>query len=210
MDRTKRRYTERQGQYLAFIAHYSRTHGRAPSELDIGEFFGVAPPTAHQMILRLEERGLIERTPGVARSISVRVPIETEDGDSETGNEIVYEIAPNFLLERWSPESVKRPGNSPPPPPGLEPSAVAGIVAEVAMTIEELLVAEARHLGSAHTIQELARLCVRLGVERALSRGDLPCELRGLALSEIDTLRRRRQETDSSSPPVDPEVPSLF
>ena len=38
--------------------------------------FGVTPPTVHQMVLKLEQRGLISRTPGKARSIELLVPPE--------------------------------------------------------------------------------------------------------------------------------------
>ncbi|MGH2362861.1 MAG: LexA family protein [bacterium] len=63
------RYTEKQGQYLAFIYYYTKLHRRAPSEADIQDYFKVSPPTVHQMILSLEKQGCIERTPGQARSI---------------------------------------------------------------------------------------------------------------------------------------------
>ena len=36
-------------------------------------FFGVTPPTVHQMIVELERRGLIRRQPGQARSIELLV-----------------------------------------------------------------------------------------------------------------------------------------
>ncbi len=62
-------YTDKQGQYLAFIYYYSKLHGRAPSEADIQAYFKVSPPTVHQMILTLERSELIERTPGQSRSI---------------------------------------------------------------------------------------------------------------------------------------------
>jgi DNA-binding MarR family transcriptional regulator len=39
-------------------------------------FFGVTPPTVHQMVLTLERAGLIRRQPGVARSIEVLVDPE--------------------------------------------------------------------------------------------------------------------------------------
>ncbi len=66
-------YTARQGQYLAFIHAYRRLHGRAPAEADIQHFFRVSPPSVHQMILKLEQVGLITRQPGVARSITLAV-----------------------------------------------------------------------------------------------------------------------------------------
>ena len=63
------RYTDKQGQYLAFIYYYSKVHRRPPAEADLQEYFSVSPPSVHQMILTLERRGLIERAPFQARSI---------------------------------------------------------------------------------------------------------------------------------------------
>jgi Mn-dependent DtxR family transcriptional regulator len=68
------RYTERQGQYLAFIYYYTKLHKRAPSEADMQRYFMVSAPAVHQMILNLERQGLIERTPGQARSIRLLLP----------------------------------------------------------------------------------------------------------------------------------------
>jgi repressor LexA len=72
----KKPYTEKQGQYLAFIYYYSKIHGRAPAEAEIQQYFRVSPPSVHQMILTLEARGLIERTPGQGRSIRLSIPRE--------------------------------------------------------------------------------------------------------------------------------------
>ena len=44
------------------------------AEADLQHYFGVTPPSIHNMILTLEKRGLIARTPGRARSIEVLVP----------------------------------------------------------------------------------------------------------------------------------------
>jgi SOS-response transcriptional repressor LexA len=68
------RYTAKQGRYLAFIHQYVALHGMAPAEHELQQFFRVSPPTVHQMILTLEKKGLIERTPRKARSIKVLVP----------------------------------------------------------------------------------------------------------------------------------------
>ena len=38
--------------------------------------FAVTPPTVHQMVLKLEQLGLIKRTPGKPRSIELLVPPE--------------------------------------------------------------------------------------------------------------------------------------
>lgn len=64
-------FTARQGQYLAFIHAYTKVNGRAPAQTDLQRYFGVSPPAVHQMLLTLERRGLIERTPGRARSLRV-------------------------------------------------------------------------------------------------------------------------------------------
>jgi repressor LexA len=72
----KKAFTDKQGRYLAFIYYYSKIHGRAPSEADLQQYFRVSPPSVHQMILTLETRGLIERTPGQARSIHLLISRE--------------------------------------------------------------------------------------------------------------------------------------
>ena len=64
-------YTPRQGQFLAFIYYYTKIHRCPPAEADIAAYFGVSPPSAHQMVLTLEKNGLIARTPGQGRSIRV-------------------------------------------------------------------------------------------------------------------------------------------
>ena len=64
-------YTEKQGQYLAFIYYYTKVNGRPPAETDMQRHFRTTPPTIHQMILTLERKGLISREPGKARSIKV-------------------------------------------------------------------------------------------------------------------------------------------
>lgn len=66
-------YTGKQGQYLAFIYYYTKLNGRAPAEADMERYFAVTPPSVHQMVLTLEANGLIERTPGLARSIRLRI-----------------------------------------------------------------------------------------------------------------------------------------
>ena len=67
------RFTEKQGQYLAFIHSYTLVNGQPPAEADMQRFFGVTPPTVHQMVIGLERAGLIRRVPRQARSIEVAV-----------------------------------------------------------------------------------------------------------------------------------------
>ena len=64
-------FTARQGQFLAFIHAYTLVNGRPPAEADMMRFFRLTPPSVHQMILKLEQAGLISRQPGVPRSIVV-------------------------------------------------------------------------------------------------------------------------------------------
>lgn len=47
-------FTTKQGQYLAFIYYYSKVNRRAPAEADMQRYFGVTPPSVHQMVLTLE------------------------------------------------------------------------------------------------------------------------------------------------------------
>ena len=66
-------FTAKQGQYLAFIHAYTLLLGRPPAEADLQRHFRVSPPSVHQMIITLERTGLIQRQPGVARSIKLLV-----------------------------------------------------------------------------------------------------------------------------------------
>jgi Mn-dependent DtxR family transcriptional regulator len=60
-------FTALQGQYLAFIRAYSVIHGVAPAEADMQRFFRVSAPSVHQMVVTLEQRGVVARIPGHAR-----------------------------------------------------------------------------------------------------------------------------------------------
>ncbi len=60
-------FTDKQGQYLAFIDAYTRVNGRPPAEADLQRHFRVSPPSVHQMVLTLERAELIRRQPGLAR-----------------------------------------------------------------------------------------------------------------------------------------------
>jgi hypothetical protein len=71
---TEKRWTEKQGQYLAYIYNYTVIHGEPPAGPDMRDFFGVSSPSVHQMVRRLEARGLIRRRPGQSRTIQVKVP----------------------------------------------------------------------------------------------------------------------------------------
>jgi repressor LexA len=61
---------------MALIHQYTTLHGRPPAEAELVKLFRVSPPSVHQMILTLERRGLITRTPGQERSIRLTLPPE--------------------------------------------------------------------------------------------------------------------------------------
>ncbi len=69
-------FTEKQGQYLAYIYAYTRLHRRPPAEADMQQYFRVSPPSVHQMVLTLERAGFIRRKPRIARSIELLVDPE--------------------------------------------------------------------------------------------------------------------------------------
>jgi len=70
-------FTQKQGQYLAFIYAYTRLNRRPPAEIDMQRYFQVSPPSVHHMVLTLEREGFIRRQPGVARSIEMLVDPES-------------------------------------------------------------------------------------------------------------------------------------
>jgi repressor LexA len=67
--RPSRRFTAKQGQYLAFIHAYTLLHREPPAEADFQQFFQVTPPTVHDMIVALERHRLISRVPRQPRTI---------------------------------------------------------------------------------------------------------------------------------------------
>ncbi len=72
-ENTKANLSPMQGQYLAFIYYYTKLNGKAPAEADIQKYFRVSPPSVHNMIVKLDESGLISREHGQSRSIKLLV-----------------------------------------------------------------------------------------------------------------------------------------
>ena len=70
-------FTEKQGQYLAFIYAFTKVNGLPPAEAEIARFFSITPPSVHRMIVELHRKGLITRMGGRARTI--RVLLEPEN-----------------------------------------------------------------------------------------------------------------------------------
>jgi Mn-dependent DtxR family transcriptional regulator len=64
VSRATKTFTPKQGQYLAFIHAYTRLHRRPPAEADMQQYFGVSPPSVHQMVLTLERAGFHRKTAG--------------------------------------------------------------------------------------------------------------------------------------------------
>jgi repressor LexA len=75
-DTMKTSFTQKQGQYLAFIYYYTKLNRQPPAEADMQRYFRVTPPSVHQMVLTLAANGFIERTPGQGRSIRLKIPRE--------------------------------------------------------------------------------------------------------------------------------------
>jgi alpha-galactosidase len=68
-------FTEKQGQYLAFIYTYSHMFRRPPAETDMQRHFQVSPPSVHQMIVTLNEMasfGVNPASPEASKSSLLR------------------------------------------------------------------------------------------------------------------------------------------
>ena len=65
--------TRQQGQFLAFIREYMMRNeqGLAPTHAAFQKFFDLTPPSVNSMLIRLEQRGFIRRSPGQARGIQL-------------------------------------------------------------------------------------------------------------------------------------------
>jgi predicted nuclease of restriction endonuclease-like (RecB) superfamily len=65
--------TRQQGQFLAFIREYMMRNeqGLAPTHAAFQKFFNLTAPSVNSMLIRLEKRGFIRRSPGQARGIQL-------------------------------------------------------------------------------------------------------------------------------------------
>ena len=68
-------FTYKQGQYLAFIHYYTNVNGIAPAQADLQRYFRVSPPAVLRTLTQLEDQGLIRKQPGVARNLSLTIPV---------------------------------------------------------------------------------------------------------------------------------------
>ena len=88
-------FTEKQGQYLAYIYAYTHLHRRPPAEADMQQYFQVSPPSVHQMVLTLERAGFIEENPGslAASNCSlIQNTCRTYDEPHSTGQNLCAEV----------------------------------------------------------------------------------------------------------------------
>jgi hypothetical protein len=93
---TKPGFTEKQGQYLAFIWAYTCIHRRPPAEIDMRRHFNATPPAVHNMVLTLEAAGLITRQPSVPRSIALAIKPEhlpvLQPAPASSGQSIIISV----------------------------------------------------------------------------------------------------------------------
>ena len=61
--------SEQQQATLDFIRDFTEEKGYAPTEAEIGRWFGLSQQAASSRVETLERNGFIRRTPGVHRSI---------------------------------------------------------------------------------------------------------------------------------------------
>lgn len=76
VDPQRKIFTQKQGQYLAFIHYYLKMNGIPPAHTDFQKYFKVTPPSVNQMLINLEKKNLIRRQPKTPRAIEVLIPIE--------------------------------------------------------------------------------------------------------------------------------------
>lgn len=167
-------FTVRQGEYLAFIHSYTTKVGVSPSFEDIARHFGTAPPNVNGMIKTLERRGLLSRSPGVARSLRVLVPAELLPG-SDFGSRMPRTKTPVASANVRSPSAADAAVVAalavldvvmPRLPSAAQRSARAKVVLDVAGAVHEALV----RLGvEQHPAAEVAR---RITAESARREGE--------------------------------------
>ena len=152
-------FTVRQGEYLAFIHRYTTKVGVSPSFEDIARHFGTAPPNVNGMIKTLERRGLLSRSPGVARSLRVLVPAEVLPG-SDFGSRA---IRTRTLAASAGARS-----------PSAEDAAVAAALAVLEIVLPRLP-SDTRRSTNAKVVLEVAgavhEALVRLGVQQHAAAG---------------------------------------
>ena len=111
-------FTPTQGRYLGYIHAYTQLHGRPPSEAEMVQNMRVTAPSVHNMVKMLESKGLIQRQPGVPRSINILVPAEE--------------------IPAWCQEPATPAPPAPKPKPARATSKVAKVMAQALTSTEKL------------------------------------------------------------------------
>jgi Iron dependent repressor, N-terminal DNA binding domain len=88
---TAQGFTEKQGQYLAFIYTYSHMFRRPPAETDMQRHFQVSPPSVHQMIMTLSS-AVNPASPEVSRSSSNQKTCPSWIGSKSTSHNHCDEV----------------------------------------------------------------------------------------------------------------------
>ena len=70
-----RKLTESQTNLLNAITRLRESHGVPPTVKEIADLLSIQPPSVHEALKRLEEKGVIRRTPRKARSLEIVKPI---------------------------------------------------------------------------------------------------------------------------------------
>jgi len=89
-------FTEKQGEYLAFIYVYSHMFQRPPAETDMQRYFRVSPPSVHQMVTTLERAGFIRRQLGVPEASKSSFP--RNNSPSSNGSKSTSQILCDEVL----------------------------------------------------------------------------------------------------------------
>jgi len=67
-------FTDKQGQYLAFIYAYNRIFRQPPAEADMQRHFQVSPPSVHQMVLKTPANSKSVTAPAMAQTLCASLP----------------------------------------------------------------------------------------------------------------------------------------
>ena len=67
-------FTEKQGQYLAFIHKFIKSKGHSPNISDFEQHFCVGSTSVYRILAKLEDQGFIKRNTQKPRSIELLVP----------------------------------------------------------------------------------------------------------------------------------------
>lgn len=69
-------YSPRQGQFIAFIHHYTKVSGQAPTDRDVERYFKISSSAAREMIERLEWGKFVACSDTKPRTLRVLIPAE--------------------------------------------------------------------------------------------------------------------------------------